>query len=145
MPIFHCAQVDRKTLNTITEQVMQLTARDLMSLWRLYVKVSFPLLFSTNVYGRDSSLKGLQTPFSMPDENMLDAMYTRGNVHTRGCSFIDVMSKTLNPVFYHAVNAATQGLTRLIKGGYKEGKTPAPEAVAQLLTQYSKTQESLQR
>lgn len=38
-----------------------------------------------------------------------------------------------------------QGLTRLIKGGYKEGKTPAPEAVAQLLTQYGKTQERLQR
>lgn len=68
-------KVDRKTLNTITGQVMQLTARDLMSLWRLYVK----------------------------------------------------------------------GLTRLIKGGYKEGKTPAPDAVAQLLTQYTKTQQSLQR
>eukprot|EP00752_Nemacystus_decipiens_P008003 g7150.t1 len=68
-------KVDRKTLNTITGQVMQLTARDLMILWRLYVK----------------------------------------------------------------------GLTRLIKGGYKEGKTPAPEAVSQLLTQYSKTQESLER
>lgn len=38
---FRCVQVDRKTLNTITGQVMQLTARDLMSLWKLYVKVSF--------------------------------------------------------------------------------------------------------
>ena len=42
---FRCAQVDRKTLNTITGQVMQLTARDLMSLWRLYVKVRFQLRF----------------------------------------------------------------------------------------------------
>ncbi|CAM9163871.1 unnamed protein product, partial [Ectocarpus fasciculatus] len=68
-------KVDRKTLNTITGQVMQLTARDLMTLWRLYVK----------------------------------------------------------------------GLTRLIKGGYKEGSTPSPEAVAQLLTQYGKTQQALER
>ncbi|CAM9379904.1 unnamed protein product, partial [Pylaiella littoralis] len=68
-------KVDRKTLNTITGQVIQLTARDLMTLWRLYVK----------------------------------------------------------------------GLTRLIKGGYKESQQPAPEAVAQLLTQYGKTQEGLQR
>lgn len=37
-----------------------------------------------------------------------------------------------------------QGLTRLTKGGYKEDKTAAPEAVAQLLNEYSKTQERLQ-
>lgn len=31
-------KVDRKTLNTITGQVVNLAARDMMSLWRLYVK-----------------------------------------------------------------------------------------------------------
>eukprot|EP00904_Undaria_pinnatifida_P012671 jgi/Undpi1/8534/HiC_scaffold_25.g11001.m1 len=66
--------VDRKTLNTITGQVMQLAARDMMNLWKLYVK----------------------------------------------------------------------GLTMLIRGGYKEGKPASPEAVAELLRQYSKTQETLQ-
>lgn len=32
----------------------------------------------------------------------------------------------------------------LIKGGYKGGKPASPEAVAELLRQYSKTQETLQ-
>lgn len=36
-----------------------------------------------------------------------------------------------------------QGLTRLIRGGYK-GKEAAPEAVVQVLRQYSITQEMLQ-
>ncbi|CAM9433152.1 unnamed protein product [Ascophyllum nodosum] len=68
-------KVDRKTLNTVTGQVLQLSARDLMILWRLYVK----------------------------------------------------------------------GLTKLMKGGYKEGKAASPEAVVQLLRQYTKTQEVLEK
>lgn len=33
----------------------------------------------------------------------------------------------------------------LIKGAYKEGKPASPEAVAELLRQYSKTQEAFQK
>lgn len=39
-------QVDRSTLNTITSQVLHLSARDMMSLWRLYVKVNRGVLYS---------------------------------------------------------------------------------------------------
>lgn len=57
-------QVDRKTLNTITGQVIQLTARDLMTLWRLYVKVRFQLgrrcAVKLNLVFTRSNLGGVQ-------------------------------------------------------------------------------------
>lgn len=37
-----------------------------------------------------------------------------------------------------------QGLKRMMKGGYKDGKMATPEEVSQLLKQYSKTQDMVQ-
>lgn len=50
-------QVDRKTLNTITGQVVNLVARDVMSLWRLYVKVKCRARGFTQMLGDFSSVR----------------------------------------------------------------------------------------
>lgn len=73
--------------------------------------------------------RGLFLIQSLPFYSSLDLL-----IHGR------IQSRCLTYVHRHS---AEQGLTKLIKGGYKEGNTASPEAVEQLLTQYSKTQGNL--
>lgn len=73
------SQVDRKTLNTITGQVIQLTARDMMALWRLYVKVRIQERVSRRSYF-DVCYRCSRRP--APAQNTILSMPLKQNIYS---------------------------------------------------------------